>query len=241
MGMMDFIKGELIDIIEWTDDSRDTLSFRFPDDDKAIKNGAQLIVRESQQVQFVYLGEFGDTFGPGKHTLTTDNIPVLTQAEVVEVRLQLAVQGGRLLRQHAALHRQQVGHGQSDHDARRRPRHRPRPRVRHLRFPDRRHRSCSSRKSPAPITTSGSTSSPTRCARASSACSPTRWRRRRSRCSTSPAATPSSARRCCRSSTRSSPRSTGSRSPASSSRTCRCRRRSSRRSTSGRAWRRSAT
>ena len=79
MGLMDFIKGELIDVIEWTDDSRDTLSFRFPDDDKAIKNGAQLIVRESQQVQFVYLGEFGDTFGPGKHTLTTDNIPVLTR------------------------------------------------------------------------------------------------------------------------------------------------------------------
>lgn len=76
---MDFFKGELIEVIEWTDDSRDTLSFRFPDDDKAIKNGAQLIVRESQQVQFVYLGEFGDTFGPGKHTLTTDNIPVLTR------------------------------------------------------------------------------------------------------------------------------------------------------------------
>jgi excisionase family DNA binding protein len=79
MGIMDFIKGELIEIIEWTDDSRDTLSFRFPDDDKAIKNGAQLIVRESQRVQFVYLGEFGDTFAPGKHTLTTDNIPILTR------------------------------------------------------------------------------------------------------------------------------------------------------------------
>ncbi len=79
MGLMDFIKGELIEVIEWTDDSRDTLSYRFPDEDKAIKNGAQLIVGESQQVQFVYLGEFGDTFGPGKHTLTTDNIPVLTK------------------------------------------------------------------------------------------------------------------------------------------------------------------
>src|SRR4051812_22065077 len=79
MGLMDFIKGELIDVIEWTDDSRDTLSFRFPDDDKAIKNGAQLIVRESQVVQFVYLGEFGDTFAPGKHTLTTDNIPIRTK------------------------------------------------------------------------------------------------------------------------------------------------------------------
>jgi excisionase family DNA binding protein len=79
MGIMDFIKGELLEIIEWTEDSRDTLSWRFPDEDKAIKNGAQLIVRESQVGQFVYLGEFGDTFGPGKHRLTTDNIPVLTR------------------------------------------------------------------------------------------------------------------------------------------------------------------
>src|SRR5512137_586598 len=78
MAIIDFLKKQFIDIIEWTDDSRDTLSFRFPDEDKEIKNGAQLIVRESQAVQFVYLGEFGDTFGPGEHTLTTDNIPILT-------------------------------------------------------------------------------------------------------------------------------------------------------------------
>ena len=69
MGLMDFIRGELIEIIEWTDDSRDTLSFRWPDQDKEIKNGAQLIVRESQMAQFVYLGQFADTFPPGKHTL----------------------------------------------------------------------------------------------------------------------------------------------------------------------------
>ena len=78
MGLMDFIKGELIEIIEWTDDSRDTLSYRFPDNDKEIKRGAQLIVRESQMVQFVYLGQFGDLYAPGKHTLTTDNIPILS-------------------------------------------------------------------------------------------------------------------------------------------------------------------
>jgi len=81
MGIFDFIKGQLLEVIEWSDDSRDTISFRFPDDDKAIKNGAQLIVRESQAAQFVYLGEFGDTFGPGKHRLTTDNIPVLTKLQ----------------------------------------------------------------------------------------------------------------------------------------------------------------
>lgn len=78
MGIMDFIRGELLEIIEFNDDSRDTICWRFPDNDREIKRGAQLIVRESQVAQFVYLGQFGDTFGPGKHTLTTDNIPVLS-------------------------------------------------------------------------------------------------------------------------------------------------------------------
>jgi excisionase family DNA binding protein len=79
MSVADIVRGELIEILEWTDDSRDTLSHRFPDDDKAIKRGAQLIVRESQRAQFVYLGQFGDTFGPGRHRLVTDNIPLLTR------------------------------------------------------------------------------------------------------------------------------------------------------------------
>ena len=79
MGLTDFIRSQFIEIIEWVDDSRDTLSYRFPDEDKEIKRGAQLIVRESQIAQFVYLGQFGDTFTPGKHSLTTDNIPVLSR------------------------------------------------------------------------------------------------------------------------------------------------------------------
>ncbi len=79
MDILGFIKGELLEIIEFNDDSRDTLSWRFPDEDKAIKNGAQLIVRESQAAQFVYLGQYGDCFQPGKHSLVTDNIPVLTK------------------------------------------------------------------------------------------------------------------------------------------------------------------
>ncbi len=78
MGIVDFLKGELLEIIEWNDDSRDTLSYRFPDDDKEIKNGAQLIVRESQQVQFVAAGKYADLFNPGKHTLKTENIPILS-------------------------------------------------------------------------------------------------------------------------------------------------------------------
>ncbi len=78
MGLMDYLKTQLLDIIQWEDDSRDTLSWRFPDEDKEIKRGAQLIVRESQTCQFIYLGQFGDTFGPGKYSLVTDNIPILS-------------------------------------------------------------------------------------------------------------------------------------------------------------------
>src|SRR6266436_3513840 len=78
MGLMDYLKSQFLEIIQWEDDSRDTISFRYPDMDKEIKRGAQLIVRESQVAQFIYLGQFGDTFGPGKWTLTTDNIPILS-------------------------------------------------------------------------------------------------------------------------------------------------------------------
>lgn len=78
MGLMNYLKTQLLEIIQWEDDSRDTLSWRFPDEDKEIKRGAQLIVRESQTCQFIYLGQFGDTFGPGKHSLVTDNIPILS-------------------------------------------------------------------------------------------------------------------------------------------------------------------
>ncbi|MDD2712630.1 MAG: SPFH domain-containing protein [Simplicispira sp.] len=78
MSLMNLITNQLIEVIEWTDDSRDTLSYRWPDEDKEIKNGAQLIVRESQQVQFVAAGQYADLFNPGKHTLTTENVPVLS-------------------------------------------------------------------------------------------------------------------------------------------------------------------
>jgi len=78
MGLMDYLKTQFLEIIQWQDDSRDTISYRYPDMNKEIKRGAQLIVRESQVAQFVYLGQFGDTFGPGQWSLTTDNIPILS-------------------------------------------------------------------------------------------------------------------------------------------------------------------
>ena len=81
MSLQDAVRTQLIEIIEWVDDSRETLSYRFPDQDKEIKRGAKLIVRESQAVQFVYLGQFGDLFPPGQHTLTTANIPLLTRLQ----------------------------------------------------------------------------------------------------------------------------------------------------------------
>jgi len=78
MGLINYLKTQFLEIIQWEDASRDTISFRYPDMDKEIKRGAQLVVRESQAAQFLYLGQFGDTFGPGEHTLNTDNIPVLS-------------------------------------------------------------------------------------------------------------------------------------------------------------------
>ncbi len=79
MAFLDFIRGQFIDVIEWIDDTRDTLVWRFPEaTQNEIKRGAQLTVRESQVAQFIYEGEYGDTFGPGRHTLVTENIPILT-------------------------------------------------------------------------------------------------------------------------------------------------------------------
>jgi excisionase family DNA binding protein len=78
MSLMDYLKSQFLEIIQWQDDSRDTISYRYPDMQKEIKRGAQLIVRESQVAQFVYQGQFGDTFGPGTHSLVTDNIPILS-------------------------------------------------------------------------------------------------------------------------------------------------------------------
>ncbi|MEJ1238755.1 SPFH domain-containing protein [Chryseolinea sp. T2] len=79
MGLWDKIKHELIDIIEWTDDnSNDTMVWRFPRFQNEIKNGAQLTVRESQVAVFVSEGKIADVYQPGRHELTTANMPVLT-------------------------------------------------------------------------------------------------------------------------------------------------------------------
>lgn len=75
---MDFIKSELIDIIEWLDPTNDTIAYRFQRHDNEIKNGAKLVVRESQVAAFVNEGKLADVFTPGTYTLTTQNLPILS-------------------------------------------------------------------------------------------------------------------------------------------------------------------
>jgi len=78
MALMDFIRKQFIDIIQWTEDSDGTLAWRFPMADMEIQSGAQLVVRESQLALFVNEGKAADVFGPGTHKLNTQTLPVLT-------------------------------------------------------------------------------------------------------------------------------------------------------------------
>jgi membrane protease subunit (stomatin/prohibitin family) len=78
MGLFDFIKGEFIEVIDWVDDTQDTVIYKFPDKGNKIMNGAQLTVRESQVVVLMNEGEFGDVYIPGRHELTTKNMPITT-------------------------------------------------------------------------------------------------------------------------------------------------------------------
>jgi membrane protease subunit (stomatin/prohibitin family) len=78
MALMDFIKKQFIDVIQWTEEEDGVLAWRFPMRDMEIQNGAMLTVRESQMALIVNEGKALDVFGPGLHKLTTQNIPLLT-------------------------------------------------------------------------------------------------------------------------------------------------------------------
>ena len=75
----EFIKGELIDIIEWLETVPDVMVWRFERPDNEIKNGAQLVVRPGQLAVFVDQGNVADVFLPGQHTLATKNLPLLSR------------------------------------------------------------------------------------------------------------------------------------------------------------------
>ncbi|MFN2515110.1 MAG: SPFH domain-containing protein [Pyrinomonadaceae bacterium] len=79
MGIFDAIRSQFIEVIEWLDDSGNTLLYRFPVQGQEIKNGAQLTVRESQTAVFVYQGQIADVFGPGLFTIDGGNTPILTK------------------------------------------------------------------------------------------------------------------------------------------------------------------
>ncbi len=81
MGLFDKLRGELVDIIEWIDDSNHTLVWRFPRYNNEIKNGAQLIVRPGQVAVLVHNGEIADLYKPGHYELTTQNMPIMTTLE----------------------------------------------------------------------------------------------------------------------------------------------------------------
>ena len=74
----DMIRGELIDVIDWTDDTRDTIVWRFQRHDNAIKYGAKLTVREGQAAIFIHEGQLADVFQPGLYQLETNNMPIMT-------------------------------------------------------------------------------------------------------------------------------------------------------------------
>lgn len=78
MALMDFLKKQFIDVIQWTEAGDGVLAYRYPMRDFEIQNGAKLTVRDSQMALFVDEGQVADVFGPGLHTLETENLPLLT-------------------------------------------------------------------------------------------------------------------------------------------------------------------
>ncbi|WP_416342215.1 SPFH domain-containing protein [Isoptericola peretonis] len=78
MSFMEKLRGQLIDIVEFLDESRDTIVWRFPRQGNEIKNQAKLVVREGQAAVFVSEGRLADVFGPGTYTLETKNLPILS-------------------------------------------------------------------------------------------------------------------------------------------------------------------
>ena len=83
MSILDKVKeaalNQFIEVIEWLDESKDTLLYRFPVAGQEIKNGAQLIVRESQAAVFVFEGQVADVFTPGRYTVDGGNTPILSK------------------------------------------------------------------------------------------------------------------------------------------------------------------
>ncbi len=81
MGILDFLKGQFIDVIHHTDDTQDTMVWRFERQGHEIKYGAKLTVREGQASVFIHEGQLADVFSPGLYMLETNNMPIMTSLQ----------------------------------------------------------------------------------------------------------------------------------------------------------------
>jgi membrane protease subunit (stomatin/prohibitin family) len=81
MSIFDFLSGQFIDVIHWTDNTRDTMVWRFEREGHEIKYGAKLTVREGQAAVFIHEGQLADVFTPGLYMLETNNMPIMTSLQ----------------------------------------------------------------------------------------------------------------------------------------------------------------
>ncbi len=97
MGLWDSLKNQVgaqfLDVLEWTDDSRDTLVYRFPTFQKAIQDGGTLVVREGQAAVFVSEGKISEVFGPGTHEISTRTKPIMAFFESIKYGFNMPYKG----------------------------------------------------------------------------------------------------------------------------------------------------
>ena len=117
MGLFNKLFGEFVDVIEWTDDSNDTLVYRFERYGNEIKYGAMLTVREGQVAVLVNEGQLADVFEPGLYQLETNNLPVLSTLQKLAARFSEPLQGGSLFLQYPPIYRPEMGHQKPGHVA----------------------------------------------------------------------------------------------------------------------------
>ena len=138
MALMDFIKKQFIDIIQWTETGDGTLAWRFPMADMEIQNGASLTVRESQIAVFVNEGKVADVFGPGMYKLTTQTLPVLTYLKNWDKLFESPFKSDVYFFSTRQQVDQQMGHAAADHHPRQGLRRGAAARLRQLQLPHRR-------------------------------------------------------------------------------------------------------
>ena len=165
MSLWDKLRGEFIDIVEWTEPAgSELLAYRFPRYNNEIKMGAKLTVREGQAAAFVNEGQLADVYKPGMYTPPDGEHADPVHAQGLEIRLQFAVQGRGLLHLDEAVDRPEMGHAEPDHAARSGVRPGSHPRFRHLCHAASAIRGLSSSNSSPPIRASRRSTSPTSCA-----------------------------------------------------------------------------